>query len=74
MAYNQLNLTISSYAGDDVQGACYAVPFGGERYASVAVPSIQVPLQGLGQYCSHCLLFRSWHRRTLVIQTILSRV
>jgi hypothetical protein len=65
------NLIISSDAGDNVQRACYAVPFGGECYAFVALPSIQVSLQGLGQYCSHCLLFHSWHCRTLVIPTVL---
>ena len=54
------------YAGDHVQGACYAVPLSWKCYAFITVPSIQVSLKRLGQRCAHCLLFHSRHCCSLV--------
>jgi hypothetical protein len=61
------------YAGDDVQGACYAVPFSGQCYAFVAVPSFQVYLKRLGQCCADCLLFHSRHCCSLVSSNIIEQ-
>jgi hypothetical protein len=54
------------YAGDNVQGACYAFPPSGKCYAFVIVPSIQVSFKRLGQYCAYCLLLHSGHCCSLV--------
>jgi len=64
---DQLNyFCICYYAGDHVQGACYAVPLIWKCYAFITVPSIQVSLKRLGQRCAHCLLFHSRHCCSLV--------
>ena len=64
---DQLNyFCICYYAGDHVQGACYAVPLSWKCYAFITVPSIQVSLKRLGQRCAHCLLFHSRHCCSLV--------
>ena len=55
--------------GDDVERTCDAFPIGWECYASVPFLIVQVSLQGLGQCCPHCLLLRSWDRRSFVCRS-----